>query len=118
MIFMAHDFSGDKTDDLLYTFTKRQADLFIRGNDLELNMRARGDAKPNAQEITELQQKISDLVLCAEELTKRNVRIHLNIGNQHKEIERMVSEAIAKSEVLSARKLPATKKKLPFRRRL
>src|SRR3989344_2842299 len=115
---MAHDFSGDKTDDLLYTFTKRQADLFIRGNDLELNMRARGDAKPNAQEITELQQKISDLVLCAEELTKRNVRIHLNIGNQHKEIERMVSEAIAKSEVLSARKLPATKKKLPFRRRL
>ena len=103
------DLSKVSTHELEFGFAKRQVDLIVLGMNVQLN----GATDPVTKNA--LNSRISDLVATAEELTKRGIKLSLDLTKQHPEVQKMVRLAIEKSDLLK-RRLPAPQKRLPPRK--
>ncbi|MFA6065284.1 MAG: hypothetical protein WC746_05570 [archaeon] len=89
------DFAEKSPRDLELIFVKRQRELFAIGRDLSSTYGAGGANQ-------HLDKTISDLVEIAKELTKRRIRVPLDISIQHPVIQKRILKAISKTTLLTA----------------
>lgn len=103
-------YSKMNTNYLKAWLVKRQGDLFIIGHDIQAKKIASIDVLSEGRRRSAT-IKIEELVIVAEELVKRGIRIRLDTTRYPKAINDVLFEKIGKSKLLKPLTLPAPKQK-------